>query len=169
MTIEKLFTTLFNPNQKRVAYGIYWAMNKMNKIGTKATCFDGICTFSQWVSYTDADFIITKLDGFDVVGRKTYQANCNIGGLRICVKYYFGMINRNAKIDIEVIDIEKLKKEAEEKQKIANENKELVKKVNLHMINFIRENRDCTDEQYNNELSKFDEKHIKLFLSQVQH
>ena len=169
MTIQSLFDKLSSPNQKRVAYGIYWSINKMNKIGTKATSFDGIYTFSQWVSYTDADFIITKLDGFSIVGRKTYEAQCNIDGLKISVKYYFGMINRNAKIDIEVIDIEKLKKEAEEKEKIANENKELVKKVNLHMINFIRENRDCTDEQYNNELSKFDEKHIKLFLSQVQH
>jgi hypothetical protein len=169
MTIQSLLDKLSSPNQKRVAYGIYWSINKMNKIGTKATSFDGVYTFSQWVSYTDADFIITKLDGFSIVGRKTYEAQCNIDGLRISVKYYFGMINRNAKIDIEVIDIEKLKKEAEEKQKIENENKELVKKVNLHMINFIRENRGCTDEQYNNELSKFDEKHIKLFLSQVQH
>jgi hypothetical protein len=167
MTIQSLFDKLSNPNQKRVAYGIYWSINKMYKIGTKATSFEGIYTFTQWVSFTDADFIITKLDGFDIVGRKTYEAQCNIDGLKISVKYYFGMINRNAKIDIEVIDIEKLKKEAEEKEKIANENKELVKKVNLHMINFIRENRDCTDEQYNNELSKFDEKHIKLFLSQV--
>jgi hypothetical protein len=169
MTIQSLFTKLTSPNQKRVAYGIYWGINKMNKIGTQATTYDGICTFSQWVSFTDADFIITKLDGFSVVGRKTYESVCNIGGLRICVKYYFGMINRNAKIDIEVIDIEKIKKDAEEKQKIENENKELIKKVNLHMINFIRENKDCTDEQYNSELSKFDEKHIKLFLSQVQH
>jgi hypothetical protein len=169
MTIQSLFDKLSNPNQKRVAYGIYWSINKMNKIGTKATCFDGIYTFSQWVSFIDADFIITKLDGFNVVGRKTYESVCNIDGLRICVKYYFGMINRNAKISIEVIDTEKIKKDAEEKQKIENQNKQLINKVNLHMINFIRENKNFTDEQYNNELSKFDEKHLKLFLSQVQH
>ena len=169
MTIQTLFEKLSSPNQKRVAYGIYWSINKMNKIGTKATSFDGIYTFSQWVSYTDADFIITKLDGFNIAGRKTYEAQCNIDGLKISVKYYFGMINRNAKIDIEVIDTEKLKKDAEENQKIENENKQLINNVNLHMMNFIRENKNFTDEQFNDELQKFDEKHIKLFLSQVQH
>jgi hypothetical protein len=168
MTIQSLFDKLSNPSQKRVVYGIYWAINKMNKIGTKATSFDGIYTFTQWVSFTDADFIITKLDGFNIVGRKTYESQCSIDGLNISVRYYFGMINRNAKISIEVIDTEKLKKDAEEKQKIENENKELLKKVNIHMINFIKENKNFTDEQFSNELSKFDENHVKLFYSQLQ-
>lgn len=163
MTIQSLFNKLSNPNQKRVAYGIYWSINKMNKIDTKATFSEGIYTFTQWVSFRDADFIITKLDGFNIVGRKTYESVCSIEGLDIFVKYYFGMINGNAKISIEVIDTEKLKKEAEEKQKIENENKELLKKINSHMMKFMRENKNFTDEQFNNELSKFNEKYVKLF------
>jgi len=168
MTIQNLFDSLTNPTQKKVAYGIYWSINKMNKIGTQAVYFDNIYTFTQWISFKDADYIVTKLDGFQRV-YKGYEAECNIGGYKIWVKYHFGMNNRNAKITIELLDIEKEKKDIEEKQQVENENKKLINKVNLHMINFIRENKNFTDEQYNNELSKFDEKHLKLFLSQVQH
>lgn len=163
MTIQSLFNKLSNPNQKRVAYGIYWSINKMYKIDTKATYSEGFYTFTKWVSFKDADFIITKLDGFDLVGRNTYEAKCIIDGFCIKVKYFFGMINGNANINIEVIDRENLKKEAEEKQRIENENKELLNEINSHMRKFIRENRECTDEQYNNELSKFNENYVKLY------
>jgi len=162
MTIQSLFNKLSNPNQKRVAYGIYWAINKMYKIDTKSIFSEGIYTFTQWVSFRDADFIITKLNGFNIVG-KTYESVCSIDGLDIFVKYYFGMINGNAKISIEVIDTEEVKKEAEEKQKIENESKELLKKINSYMMKFIGENKNFTNEQYNNELSKFNEEYVKLF------
>lgn len=158
MTIQTLFDKLSNPNQKRVAYGIYWSINKMYKIDTKATYSEGFYTFTQWVSFKDADFIITKLDSFDLVGKNTYEAKCIIDDFYITVKYFFGMINGNAKISIEVID----RKEAEEKEKIENENKESIRKIKQHMMKFIRENKNITDEQYNNELSKFDEKYVKI-------
>jgi hypothetical protein len=158
MTIQSLFNKLSKPNEKRVAYGIYWSINKMYKIDTKATYSEGFYTFTQWVSFKEADFIITKLDGFDLVGRNTYEAKCIIDALIISVKYFFGMRNGNANICIEVID----RKEAEEKKKIENENKESLRKIKQHMMKFIRENKNITDEQYNNELSKFDEKYVKI-------
>jgi len=163
MTIQSLFNKLSNPNQKMVAYGIYWSIYKMYKIDTKATYSEGFYTFTQWVSFKDADFIITKLDGFDLVGRNTYEAKCIIDGFIISVKYFFGMRNGNANICIEVIDTEKQKKEVEEKEKIENENKELLKEINSHMRKFWKENKNFTDEQYNNELSKFNENYVKLY------
>jgi hypothetical protein len=167
MTLQNLFDSITNPTQKKVAYGIYWSINKMNKIGTKAVYFDNIYTFTQWISFKDADYIGTKLEGFQRV-YKGYEAECNIGGYKIWVKYHFGMNNRNAKITIELVDTEKEKRDTEEKQKVANENKEMLGKILFHMRDFLKENKNCTDAEYNTELSKFDEKYVKLFSAQFK-
>jgi hypothetical protein len=171
MTIETLFEKMSDPSQKRVLYGIYWAINKMKDIGTKSTCFDNRHrhTFSQWISYKTAEFIIAKLDGF-TAGYNSFEATCIINGDRVAVRYITGMANGNVRIDIDVYDIKKEKEEAEGKERIEKENKEIIEKMCLHMYDFFKQNPKATTKDYINEvIKKMDEKSAKVFLEFIKY
>lgn len=141
MTIQELFAKLSAPGQKRVSYGIYWAINKMNQCGTKSTwCNDDYHhIFTQWVSYKSAEFILGKLDGFTKEYR-CYQSTCNIGGDMVTVNYITGMANGNVRIDVIVRDLEKMKQIAEEK---ANKTQEKIEEQKIR-----RKMEDLAGEMY---------------------
>ena len=167
MTIEKLFEKLSDPSQKRVLYGIYWAINRMKFSGTKSVNVDNCYTFCQWISYKSSLFIIPKLDGFKR-NSAGYDAVCWIGGDSVRVQYQMGMVNGNVKIVIELDDTEKIKEQKKEEEQNKKENEEILKKMSLHMRNYFRGNRNCTDEEYDNELLKFGEKNFKLYNAQFK-
>ena len=172
MTIEILFEKMSDPSQKRVLYGVYWAINKMKQCGTKSTCYDNRHrhTFSQWISYKTADFIIPKLDGF-TTGYNSFEATCIINGDRVAVRYITGMANGNVRIDVMVFDSKKEIEEAEEKNRIEIEKErqekgeqEIIKECLSHLLDFYKQNPKATNQDYINEVLKLDEKSANIIL-----
>ena len=166
MTIEILFEKMSDPSQKRVLYGIYWAIKKMKDCGTKSSCYDNRHTFTQWISFTTAEYIIPKLDGFTRL-YKRYEAVCSIDGDTAWVTYHTGMWNGNVRVDVEVIDTKKMKEDKEKEEMLKKKNQEILKEMNLFVRKFFKDGGgDCTDEEYENMLiTKFGIENYQLYKS----
>jgi hypothetical protein len=155
--IETLFAKMTAPGQRRVSYGVYWAVNKMKNCGTKSTERNGVRTFVQWISYRDAEFIMPKLMDFDRLnGRKS--STTDIDGDRVAVCYWSGGINGNVRIDITWCNADDLKKSDDAKKAIEDAKKEIEEKkleITRHMVKYIRSmNGNCTREQYDAEMER---------------
>ena len=165
MTIQDLFAKLSKPGQKRVQYGIYWAINKMNQCETKSHCDNFRHTFQQWVSYSTANFILPKLHDFTANGRN-YVGIANIDGDTVSVTYTTGMANGNVRLTVTVHNANKVKEEAEEKERIEKENAiarnkelEIWTKIGETINDMYKKNKQTTKEECMDVvLSKFDEK-----------
>jgi hypothetical protein len=166
MTIQDLFAKLSQPGQKRVSYGIWWAINKMNQCNPESYCQNFRHTFYKWISCHTAKYILPKLYDFTIDGRN-YVNICNIDGDTVVVTYTTGMLNDNVRISIMVVDTKKAKEEKEEMERIEKENamaeiqeRETRTKI-AETINYMyAQNKQTTKEEYMNVLSsKFDEKY----------
>ena len=166
MTIQELFAKLSAPGQKRVSYGIWWAINKMHQCDTKSIDSEYRHTFEQWISFTTAKYILPKLYDFTLNGRN-YTGITNIDGNTIAVTYTTGMLNDNVRVTISVQNTNRIKEEMEERQRIEKENAmaeiekiEIWKKMGEIINDMYKQNKQTTKEEYMNVLSsKFDEKH----------
>ena len=169
MTIEILFEKMSDPSQKRVLYGVYWAINKMKDCGTKSTRSEYRNTFEQWIPSTTAKYILPKLHDFNFE-RRQFVNIVNIGGDTVTVTYLTGMANDNVRITVSVQNTDKIKKEMEERQRIETEKymaekeqQELIGKMLLHIVNVKIENPKATDTDLKNELIlKFGENNATL-------
>lgn len=166
MTIQELFAKLSKPGQKRVAYGIWWAINKMNQFGTKSYCDSDWQIFSQWISYKNADFILPKLDGFKAL-YNGYKCDCVIDGNMVSVTYDTGMANGNVRVSVSVFDVEKANKQREEeeqKKKEEEEENKILMKMWRHMLNHFKENyKNAKNEELIKEAEKFSEREAEIF------
>ena len=65
-TAKELFD--YATRGERINYGLYWCLNKMsyfNEQGRTMKEYDqDVTTFSRWVSYKDAEFILSRIDDY---------------------------------------------------------------------------------------------------------
>jgi hypothetical protein len=117
-----------------MAYGVYWAMNKMVQRGVTGRYSSGSeVTFCAWFGNREADFILSRLEGSERTNRGR-EFKLWIGGVPVYVIYRTGMINGNIRVDIEWIDTDREKSlQAEEDKK-----KELQKEVFKFVMSSIR-------------------------------
>lgn len=104
VSVQKLWNLATAPGQKRMSYGMYWALNKMVQRGTRARYEMGYhVTFCQWFSNREAAFILPRLEGGERTNRGR-EFSAWIGGVPVTVIYRTGMLNGNIRVDVEWID-----------------------------------------------------------------
>lgn len=120
VSINKLWNLATAPGQPRMAYGVYWAMNKMvqkNVTAHYSSTSSSEVTFCAWFSNKEANFILSRLEGSQRTNRGIEFKIC-IGGMPVSVIYRTGMLNGNIRVDIEWIDTDRAKSlQAEEERK----------------------------------------------------